>query len=475
MRVALRTLLLILFLINGSPICAQINPQKEASKESHSNKISIDDVLSVIFSHDYNSIIEGELALYEMANKDHLLHLTDTLKNGNSEHVQTAIIRTIAKLSDKRASETLRFEIKHGKEFAKIEAIKALGQIGDDWAVPLLFSLLESNKSSPNISYFTALALAQIDSKKSFAALSSLRKQIGDFRKEYLKNVIDYLLANSSFNSTQPKPIETIFHEGRKVRLEFEGLQYLFSQPPLKRRINFYDNRKWGKMDEVYPLVICIPDRLLNYQEVYKNCRGLASAMRAVLVVPIIDPLRFSNYELLNYRSDRFDLMLLKLVDHLKANVPINSSQFYIAGFGYGGDAALNFTLAHPTRINRAYVRPNRFPLIDGLTYFPKGLKSSPYATDLSFDLQEIIKVKLAIALPTSTKLEKIRKSGELFFHGLKDIANSQSIRSNTALRNFPEDVGFLRSMKIDLKDTKLLGELDRFWLEATMFFIAGN
>jgi|GEM_PF-5920412 len=375
--------------------------------------VSLQQIITLAGSEDYNSQLDAYFALEELATIDDLAFLVNALRKGNPPQAQLAIINVIGKLKDKQAIKGLLFELENGKLEVKRAVIRALGDIGDDFAGIYLYKILLEEEWKPaqiitdwDARLQAAIALGKIGTGDSIGRLLAARE-----RKKNdpgLTKVIEWSLALAQHKFPQTKDT-TEFVRGDTIVGVFHGMQYLFFQPVIRGN---KDNKPW--------VFACVHDETLNFAKVYEICLNVAQKHKMAMLVPIFDPIQFSDYGNFNYRGKRADKTFLELVDYLGEKGDVRSREIFLLGVGRGGDFVHRLSVFYPHRIARAAIRAQDYVGLDTEKYFPLGLKANPYTSDLRYNMRDILKVDLAVFLPELEKLERREHSGFRFMSGVE-------------------------------------------------------
>ena len=390
--------------------------------EEISHETLIDELLRRMSSPDKRTRLEAGLTLTKSVKLSDVEKLVKVMKRGNNADKQIFIIEALANLGDRRAAEALRFEVRHGEIATQRAAITALGKLKINWPVPVLARALRKAED-PELRKRAASALGEIGSTQSIYALrtslSTLEESVG------AKNAAFWALEKAR-GEIDDQLIDTNMPKGRRLQLHYKGTKYFFYHPANRRAASSY------KIALSPWLLVCMHDGDLRAEDLFNICWRAAKKRQMAVMVPLFDNMRFPDYGDFNIRSQRADKRLLELVEHVGKHASLSVKEFYLFGYGSGGDFTQRFVMNYPKRIARAAFESNYFTLPDKEAYFPQGTNRSPLAPDLGIDLYKFIKSDSVLILRKNAPNIKDAKN---FYEAMRHYADINGISSRLAVR----------------------------------------
>ena len=132
-------------------------------------------------------------------------------------------------------------------------------------------------------------------------------------------------------------------------------------------------------------------------------------------------------------RGERADKRLIEIVEHVGKHASLTVREFYLFGYGMGGDFVQHFTQAYPTRIARSVFESNQFTVPDEEAFFPRGINRSPLAPDLAINMYNFVKADTMIILRKNSPVHRQSKD---YFEAIKHYADINGIRSRMTVRS---------------------------------------
>ena len=404
--------------IVGEPV----EDTKTSERERISHKALIDGILRNMSSPDPATRIKAGLALRQTAKLSDVPELVKVLKRGNNKEKQLFLIKTLGELSDRRSAEALRFEVRHGSEDTRLAAIEALGELRFDWPVPILVRALRRSEDT-EVKKRAASALGRIGTSQAEYAL---RTSLGGL-EEYpgARNAAFWALekARGEVDDTRT---DTHMPSGRRVELYYKGMRYFFYHPA-QRKTSVESKkglRPW--------LMVCVHDNDLRAEDVFTICQRAAKKRRMAVLAPFFDDMQFPEYGTFNLHGVRSDKRLLELVEHVGKHASLSVREFYLFGYGKGGDFAMRFAHVYPKRLARVAYEADSFMRTDPEILFPEGLHRTPIAPDLAVDMYDVAKTNmLVIQRQDAASLRESRH----YFESVIHYADVNGIRSRISKR----------------------------------------
>jgi hypothetical protein len=387
-----------------------------------SHEALLDALLRRMSSPDKRTRLEAGLALRKTAKLSDVPKLVRILKRGNNQDKQLFLIETLAGLQDRRAGEALRFEVRHGDAQSKRAAITALGKLKFNWPIPVLVRALRK-ADDEEIRKRAASALGEIGTTQAIYALrtslATLEHSIG------AKNAAFWALEKAR-GEVDDQLIDTKMPKGRRLQLYYKGTRYFFYHPAHRRgsSVHKVGLRPW--------LLVCAHDGDLRAEELFNICWRAGKKRQMAVLVPLLDTIRFPEFGNFNIRSQRADKRLLELIEHVGKHASLTVREFYLFGYGTGGDFVQRFTMAYPKRIARSAFESDYFTLPDPETYYPKGLNRTPLAPDIGIDMYRFLKSDSVLVLRKNSSTLREAKN---FFEAMQHYADVNGIRSRLAVR----------------------------------------
>lgn len=387
-----------------------------------SHEALIDALLRRMSSPDERTRLEAGLALRKTAKLSDVPLLVKILKRGNNRDKQLFLIETLAGLQDRRAGEALRFEVRHGDLESKRAAVSALGKLKFNWPIPVLVRTLRKAEDA-EIRKRAASALGEIGTTQSIYALrtslASLEEDVG------AKNAAFWALERAR-GEIDDQLIDTKMPKGRRLQLYYKGTRYYFYHPAHRRgsSVHKVGLRPW--------LLVCVHDSDLRAEDLFNICWRAGKKRQMAVLVPMLDPIRFPNYGKFNIRAQRTDKRLLELIEHVGKHASLTVREFYLFGYGTGGDFAQRFTMAYPKRIARAAFESDEFTSPDAEAYFPRGLNRTPLAPDVGIDMYRFLKTDSVLIMRKNSPTLRDAKN---FYESMQHYADINGIRGRLAVR----------------------------------------
>lgn len=349
----------------------------------------VDELLQLMNEADENTKVDAHYLLLHSVEEGLADYLVERLKKGNRVNTQIALIQALAIIGNVNHAKQLLFELQHGEVDSRKEVITTLGKIGGDALVTTIFDQLVPPpplEAPYELRVRAALALGEIGTKKAAYSLKAAASRVSqdDINNKALYKIIEWALAKAEGEFDTPITDDKI-PNGQYHKLRFKGMQYHYYRPP-------FDNRKWEKPW----LLICIHDKSYDPSASFEFCKSLAKKERLAVLAPVFDPIRFRDYETLNYRGWRSDTILLELVDFLADKTSVAGRQLFMWGVGEGGSFVQRFAYLHPDRVARAAFTTSEYTMLQEDKYFPVGLKPSPFSPAMAFDPSKIANIDLA-------------------------------------------------------------------------------
>ncbi|MFN8392574.1 MAG: HEAT repeat domain-containing protein [Bdellovibrionota bacterium] len=402
------------------------NPQDGKSDAPGLVKVShdtlMDEILRRLDSPDERTRLEATLALRKNAAQSDVEDLAKRLKQGNNRDKQLAIIEALGLLQDKRAGDALRFEVDHGDEYTRRAAVTALGNLNFNWPVPVLAKVLRKEKSE-ELRKRAASALGQIGSPQAIYTLRTTLSMLDE--APGAKNAAYWALEKAR-GEIDDEQIDTDMPRGRRLQLYYNGTRYYFYHPANRREAGIEKSglRPW--------LLVCIHDSDLRAEEVFNICYRSAKKEGLAVLVPVIDNMRYPDYGNFNMRGERFDKRLLELVEHVGQHAGLTVREFFMFGYGMGGDFVQKFAMVYPKRIAKAAYECSNYTTPDAEAYFPRGLNRSPLAPDVQINMYDVMKTDQLLIL---RKNSETLRQGKEYFESMEHYSQINGIRERLNVR----------------------------------------
>ncbi len=402
----------------------QADPRIGRKKESPglTHDALIDALLQRMASPDERTRLEAGIALKETARLSDVPLLVRILKRGNNRDKQLFLIETLASLQDRTAGEALRFEVRHGDLESQRASVTALGKLKYNWPIPVLVRVLRQSEDE-ELRKRAASALGEIGTPQAVyslrTSLSSLEEAVG------AKNAAFWALEKAR-GEIDDQLIDTKMPQGRRLQLYYKGMRYYFYHPAYRRgsSINKVGLRPW--------LLVCVHDKDLRAEELFNICWRAGKKRQMAVLVPLFDNLHYPEFGNFNIRGDRADKRLLELIEHVGRNASLTVREFFLFGYGVGGDFVQKFVMSYPLRIARAAFESDEYTLPDTELYFPKGLNRTPLAPDVGIDMYKFLKTESVLILRKNS--ESIR-DGKGYYESVQHYADINGFRSRMSLR----------------------------------------
>ena len=396
----------------------------------------------------FNEYVDGLADFIQLIDKNNVDIFGRYLRRGNKARTQVALVEAIRYLSNKRSYEALEFELKNGKLGSRRAVTHALGYLGDERAVPILYQVLSrTNLGSvyllPEedflIRMYAATSLLRIGTPNAIQALkSALSLRSG--AEENIRTLVEWLLEGRDKKAVDKFYSSKDFQRGVFKRYYYKGQQFFFYAPVQKKQIKRFDGTKFVFDTKPRKLMVCIHGRDLNVTDLGADCLAIAKRKEFALLVPVFDPLtyyQYWNFNVFDVLSKRSDKHFWGLVGYLGGNVGIDTKEIFGIGINGGATFLQKLVLTSPKSFGRVYLSSNELTQIDGTNYFPKGIKTSPvnpFADDIVFDLNSLVRAPLTIGVPalTFSNAKLRRKSPGWRFY--TDIANLAVSKGSTSL-----------------------------------------
>ena len=374
---------LIIFSLLCFCLAQNVSAQSTTFDAEHAKKTTL--LLEKLASNQAQIRLEAEVEFLKHVKVIDVEMLSEHLKKGNIASKQIAIIRALGKIGDPLAGEALRFEINHGKDQAIVESILALGFLGHDWAVPLLAREFSESKVTQlsDLQRFRRLyalvALGRIGSSRALQAIELSDKSF----LPYEKKIAEYIISRnkSEFDKSY---YDSRFDYARKQVLQYKSLPYIFHAPP----------RFSGKFKQPW-LLICIHDAKREIDALYEKCHIEAKKREMALLIPhftVVDYLRFQTFGLDELRSD---IILIELLNHIRKNAKVHTSEVYLYGENEGAQFVQLFSTIHPRNVASAVAIGESFSTPNPTIHFPEGLRRTPLVPDVDINIYDYLKSDL--------------------------------------------------------------------------------
>lgn len=395
----------------------------DAPDEADPRRKIISGVLERLRSDDPKVSNEAGVALLEMATVEDLPWLVQGLKQGGSTRSRVLLIEILGALGDTRAAKTLRFEVEYGEPAIQLAATRALGHIKHNWVVPIILKVLSKGESI-ELRQAAAAALGRLGTGDAKYALQSVASS-----KDLppgVRNAVAWSLAHIE-KKIDEREIDKTVGYGRKAEYYFRGTRYRLYTPGFR-----------PKKGPKPRLLVCVHDRDLEIDPLFESCSNAAKERSLAALVPLFDPMRFPDYNELNYRGERADRRLDELVDHVAQDADLETHELYLFGIGAGGDFVQRYAFAHPERIARAAFRATEYTMPDEKLLFPEGIGLNLRAPDLRLDAAKFIKSDLAVIQSTDRAQNRLSNR---FLEALSEVADAGGLTSRIAVRQAAGDV----------------------------------
>ncbi len=392
-------------------------PPAAASADGVAHEKLVAGILSRLVAAESKARIEAGIALREIATVSDVKRLVEMMRGGNKVETQIALIETLATIGDREALPALRFEIDHGEYSVKAAAISALGDLEEDWGVPILTEIVLS-KEDIELRKRAASALGRIGTDRARYAIEN---NLGQVKDEGVREALKWAMLWAK-RQVDLKQIDAKIPGGQNLELMFKGTKYYIYHPALRR----FPQKKPR-------ILLCVHGSSLNAREIFDVCRAAVKGQQIAVLAPVFDNILFPEYGQLNIRGERPDLRLLELVKHVGQVADLETKELYMFGYGLGGDFVQRFTLAYPERVGRAAAMTADFTMPKADVLFPAGLAVNPLAPDLKIKIEPFIKSDIALLVNAE---ETGLYSGKKYTQALFDYADVNGIVPRIAVRD---------------------------------------
>lgn len=409
-------------------LAASSAAEKTAAKKkgkglsSAGHEARIDNILRSMSSPDQETRLKAGLELLNNAKLEDVPTLVKVLKRGNNKEKQRFIVETLGDLEDRRSGEALRFEVRHGDMESKRAAVTALGKLRFNWPVPVLVRTLRKAEDE-ELRKRAASALGQIGTTQAEYALrtslATLEDAVG------AKNAAFWALEKLR-GEIDDQIIDVNMPKGRRLQLYYKGTRYFLYHPAHRRgsAIHKVGLRPW--------LLVCVHDNDLRAEELFNICWRAGKKRQMAVLVPFFDNMQFPEYGNFNMYGVRSDKRLIELIEHVGKHASLTVREFYMFGYGSGGDFVQRFTQAYPKRIARAAFEADEFTMPDEEAIFPRGLNRNPLAADISINMYDFVKSDTVVIL---RKNSPVVRQGKEFFEAVNHYADVNGVRARLAVR----------------------------------------
>lgn len=392
------------------------------SKAKLDHDVLIEGLLRNLSSPDEETRLRAGVGLKKNAKLGDVPLLVRILKRGNNRDKQLFIIDTLGALQDRRSGEALRFEVRHGDIESQRAAVTALGKLRFNWPVPVLVRVLRKAEDL-ELRKRAASALGEIGSTRAeYALRTSLAtlddaigaKQAAFYALEKIRGKID------------SQRIDTVMPEGRRLDLYYKGTRYLLYHPAHRRgsAIHKVGLRPW--------LVVCVHDQDLRVEELFNICWRSAKQRQMAVLAPYFDNMNFPEFQDFNIRGERADKRLIEIIEHVGKQASLTVREFYLFGYGAGGDFAQRFAMAHPRRIAKLAFESDSFTMPEKEVFYPRGLHRNPLAPDIAIDMYPFLKTD---AMLIHRKNSPVYRQSKEYFESIRHFAEINGIRGRMTIR----------------------------------------
>ncbi len=395
----------------------------DAQGQPMTHETLVEELLRRMSSPDERTRLEAGIALRSVAKLSDVPTLVTVLKRGNNEDKQRFLVDTLGWLQDRRAGEALRFEIEHGDMASQRAAITALGELRFNWPIPVLARTLRKNKDD-ELRKRAASALGVIGTAQSVFAL---RSSLSDLEESPGGKNAAFWALEKARGEVDEEQIDDKMPRGRRLQLYYKGTRYFLYQPAVRKNAaaNKEGLRPW--------MLVCIHDGDLRAEDLFNICWRAGKKRQMAVLVPYFDNIRFPEYGNFNiWGKSRADKRLLKLIEHVGKNAGVSTREFFLFGYGQGGDFVERFIMAYPKRIARAAFEADSFTMPDREQYFPRGLNRSPLAPDIDIDIYSFLKTDAMVILRKNSPTLREARS---FYEAVTHWGDVEGVRSRVAVR----------------------------------------
>lgn len=388
-----------------------------------SHESLIEELLRRLATPEERTRLEAGLLLRKTAKLSDVEQLVKVLKRGNNRDKQIAIIETLGGLQDRRAGEALRFEVEHGDMETRRSATTALGELNFNWPIPVLVRALRKVTEDEELRKRAASSLGKIGTTQAVYALRTSLASLEEVPGA--KNAAFWALEKAR-GEVDDELVDTKMPKGRRLQLYFKGTRYYFYHPANRREASA------TKVGLSPWLLVCVHDADLRAEELFNICWRAAKKRQMAALVPVVDNMRFPDYGTFNIRGQRFDKRLLELIEHVGQYAGLTVREFYLFGYGEGGDFAHRFAMTNPRRIAKLAFEANTYTSPDPELIFPRGISRSPLSPDLAIDMYQYLKTdQMQIIRKNSPTL----RNGKEWFQAMTHYGDVNGIRSRVQIR----------------------------------------
>jgi hypothetical protein len=395
-------------------------PEGEKPKLDHD--VLMDQLLRDLSSPDEETRLRAGVALKKNAKLNDVPLLVKVLKRGNNREKQLFIIETLGELQDRRSGEALRFEVRHGDIESQRAAVTALGKLRFNWPVPVLVRVLRKAEDL-ELRKRAASALGEISTTQSEYAL---RTSLATLEDAVGAKQAAFWALDKIRNKIDDQRIDTSMPEGRRLENYYKGTRYLLYHPAHRRgsAVHKVGLRPW--------LVVCVHDEDLRADELFNICWRSAKQRQMAVLTPYFDNMRYPEFGDFNIRGDRADKRLIEIVEHVGKHASLTVREFFLFGYGEGGDFAQRFAMTHPRKIAKLAFEANEFTQPDSEIFFPRGIHRSPLAPDIAIDMYPFLKTDTLLIL---RKNSPVYRESKEYFEAIRHYAEINGIRARMSIR----------------------------------------
>ncbi|HQH26948.1 MAG TPA: HEAT repeat domain-containing protein [Oligoflexia bacterium] len=398
-------------------------PLAELQRLPMNHDTLIEELLRRMSSPDERTRLESGIALRKTARLSDVPLLVTILKRGNNEDKQRFIIDALGWLQDRRAGDALRFEIQHGDSASQRAAVTALGELRFNWSVPVLVRTVRKAEDE-ELRKRAASALGVIGTTQAIYALRTSLASLEEFIGA--KNAAFWALEKAR-GEIDDQLIDAKMPKGRRLQLYYKGTRYFFYHPAIRREASATKEglRPW--------LLVCVHDSDMRAEDLFNICWRAGKKRQMAVLVPYFDNIRYPEYGNFNiWGKHRADERLLELVEHVGKHAQLTVREFYLFGYGTGGDFVQRFTMSYPLRIARSAFESDNFTMPDREMYFPRGLNRTPLAPNIDVNMYNFVKTDSIIVLRKNSPALRDAKN---FYEAVSHLADIEGVRSRFGVR----------------------------------------
>ncbi|MCC6932429.1 MAG: HEAT repeat domain-containing protein [Deltaproteobacteria bacterium] len=364
---------------------------EEKLLDGYSHEQVIELLMDQLASNDEYKANEAAVLLFRVIRDVDAEQLANIVqKGGFNDFSQSTLVKVLGKLKDRRVFKTLYDEFRRSSNTEVRDAIiVALGYLGDERAIPLLLSVVNTYGKKEALlnsydSYGLALsALTRIGTPK---ALKGLEQGLDDLLVTNVARLYRYSV-DTLRKKQDRESIDEVFIPGQaKIVANYKGTKYLLYIPTRRA-----DDKNRPR------LMVCIHGNDFAYDQLFDTCQRIARNYKFGVLVPIFDLYTFPYYHKFNLMEYRSDKRFFEILELLKTKGGIDTREMYFYGVGTGGEFVYNFTLAYPERVGRAMIDTNNVESPDVKHLFPTGVGATPWAPDIEINRKNFIKSDLAL------------------------------------------------------------------------------